>query len=308
MNQGWTYEERIDRTAAGQTVLAYYVQRYRHSGEGEWRSRIESQQVFLDGLPTTPDHPLQRGQVLTYHRPPWQEPEVPLDFDQVYADEDLWVINKPSGLPVMPGGGFLENTLLGQLQRQYPTDTPVPIHRLGRGTSGLVLLGRSPLAKSELTRQMRDRQIRKFYRALIPSYNAAGELFPPQLTIQTPIGKVPHPTLGEIFAATPAGRFAQSDCQVLRQDAQTTLLEVEIFTGRPHQIRIHLAAVGYPLLGDPLYQPGGQPRLVANAQGKLPTPGDCGYKLHAFRLVFRHPRSQQPLTLECLPPSLELLS
>ena len=77
------------------------------------------------------------------------------------------IIAKPSGLPVLPGGGFLQNTLLYQLQQRYPQEMPVPVHRLGRGTSGLMLIARSSLAKSKLSQQMRDRQISKIYRALI---------------------------------------------------------------------------------------------------------------------------------------------
>lgn len=334
MNQGWTYRDRISPATAGQTLLAYYVTRYRHSSEADWRSRIESCQIWVEGRAAIASDILQAGQTLTYKRPPWEEPTVPLTFEILYEDRDLVVVAKPSGLPVMPGGGFLEHTLLGQLQRRFsgpvsrpvsrqevsrqvsnapaadgrgegpslhsPSESaPVPIHRLGRGTSGLVLLGRSPLAKSVLTGQMRDRKICKIYRAL-----ASGSDLPEQFTVQTPIGKIPHPSLGHIFAATPSGRFAQSNCRVLRRDPETTLVEVEILTGRPHQIRIHLAAAGSPLVGDPLYLAGGQPRLEPDATGRWPLPGDCGYHLHAFRLGFAHPRSGQPLTIESQPPEI----
>lgn len=302
MNQGWIYRDRVDKKAAGQTLLAYYVQRYRHSDEADWRSRILSHQVLLNGQPAAPETVLERGQQLAYHRPPWQEPEVPLDFEVIYEDADLLAVAKPSGLPVMPGAGFLEHTLLGQLKRKYPIETPVPIHRLGRGTSGLVLLGRSPLAKAELTRQMRDRKIHKVYRAL-----ASGTDMPDEFTIQTAIGKVPHPTMGYIYGAVaedePSASFAHSECRVLKRDAEATLLEVTILTGRPHQIRIHLAAVGYPLVGEPLYAIGGVPKLELNPEtGKLPVPGDCGYPLHAWQIGILHPRTQQSVQIEAPPP------
>lgn len=302
MNQGWVYGDKVGKTEAGQTLLSYYVERYQHSSAAEWRSRILSQQILLNGHPAQPDTVLERGQKLAYHRPPWQEPEVPLEFEVIYEDSDLLAVAKPSGLPVMPGAGFLEHTLLGQLKLRYPTETPVPIHRLGRGTSGLVLLGRSPLAKSELTRQMRDRKIHKVYRAL-----ASGTEMPEQFTIKTPIGKVPHPTMGYIYGAVaeddPSASFAHSECQVVRRDGLATILNVTIFTGRPHQIRIHLAAEGYPLLGDPLYAIGGVPKLRGNPEtGTLPVPGDCGYQLHAWRLGFCHPRTHQLIKVEAPPP------
>src|SRR5512147_1322828 len=131
MNQGWSYREQVDRRATGQTVLEYYTCRYRHSSELEWQERIALGQVLLNERVTTAEERLQAGQWLTYHRSPWEEPEVPLAFEILYEDEDLWVIAKPAGLPVLPGGGFLEHTLLWQLQQQYPQDTPLPIHRLG---------------------------------------------------------------------------------------------------------------------------------------------------------------------------------
>ncbi|MEA5508870.1 RluA family pseudouridine synthase [Crocosphaera sp. UHCC 0190] len=292
MNQGWIYRDKVRPIDAGLTVLEYYTERYHHSGSEEWLKRILSEQILLNNQPVNPHTCLQTGQNLTYHRPPWKEPDVPLSFEVLSEEQDLLIIAKPSGLPVLPGGGFLEHTLLWQLQQQYPQDKPVPIHRLGRGTSGLMLIARSPLARSNLTQQMRDRQIRKVYRTLI----GKSEL-PDHFIIDHPIGKIPYPSLGYLYAATPDGKFAYSECQVLKRRDQNTLLEVTILTGRPHQIRIHLATMGYPLLGDPLYTIGGIPKI--NDNDKLAVPGDCGYYLHAYQLAFIHPRTKQLMTFTC---------
>lgn len=306
MNQGWSYREQVDQTGAGLSVLDYYTQRYRHSNREEWRSRIAVGQVQVDGKPVTPETQLQRGQWLTYDRPPWVEPEVPLDFEVLYEDADLLAIAKPAGLPVLPGGGFLEHTLLRQLQRQYPQETPLPIHRLGRGTSGLMLMARSPLARANLSHQMRQHQMRKVYRALVGNSDTSNRAQPPladQFTITQPIGKISHSVLGYVYGATSDGLFAHSEVQVLRRDPDKTLLAVTILTGRPHQIRIHLASIGYPLLGDPLYDVGGLPRIQPQeTDAKLPVPGDCGYFLHAHQLTFTHPRTGELMSLTCPPP------
>jgi 23S rRNA pseudouridine1911/1915/1917 synthase len=290
LNRGWTYREKVDRATDGLTLLAYYAEKYRHSSIEEWRERIRSGQVLINGNQANPEDIVRIGQGLTYDRPPWQEPDVPLSFEVLYEDRDILVVAKPSGLPVLAGGGFLEHTLIHQIQTSYPEETPFPIHRLGRGTSGIVLMARSRPSRANLSQQMRERQIRKVYRALV-----GGGQMSDRFTIIQAIGKIPHPLLGDVYGASPQGLSARSDCRVLQRTSQTTLLEVEILTGRPHQIRIHLAFAGYPLLGDPLYEAGGRPRPAA-------VPGDCGYHLHAYRISFQHPSTGKEMDFVCLAP------
>ena len=305
MNNGWIYREQVKSVDAGQTILDYYTQKYRHSSREEWQARIEFKQILLDNLVVSSDAILQAGDNLVYHRSPWNEPKVPLDFEVLYEDKDLLVINKPSGLPVIPGGGFLDHTLLSLLKKKYSQNMPVPIHRLGRGTSGLMLLGRSPLGKSSLAQQMRrstagqdGSQLGKVYRVLVEK-NPLQDSF----AIDLPIGKIPHPRLGYIYGSTPKGKYARSECRVIERYRNRTLLEVTIFTGRPHQIRIHMASVGYPLIGDPLYIEGGTFAPIEEKQRTIPVPGDCGYFLHAYQLSFIHPRSQEKLDFECPTPN-----
>ncbi|OKH17226.1 RluA family pseudouridine synthase [[Limnothrix rosea] IAM M-220] len=285
LNQGWIYGDRPKRCHVGLTVLDFYSQNYRHSSRTKWSERIAQGQIFVDGQPAKAEQLIEKNQRLAYHREPWEEPDAPLDYEIVHAEEDFLIIDKPSGLPVLPGGFFLENTLLHQLRKHFPNETPIPIHRLGRGTSGLMILGRSPLGKQHLSQQIRLHKITKIYRALIP----AGD-YPDQLTITTPIGKVPHPVIGKLHAVHPEGKPSHSEMTVLERHPETSLVAVNIKTGRPHQIRIHMAAIGFPLLGDPLYAPGGLPK-IATPPEKTALPGDCGYFLHATELKFLHPKT-----------------
>lgn len=304
MNHGWIYHEQVKSADAEQTILEYYTNKYRHSSDSQWMSRIESGQILLNEQPTNITTVLKPQDKLTYYRQPWVEPQVPLQFEVIYEDRELMLINKPSGLPVLPGGGYLEHTLLWQLKKKYPQDTPVPIHRLGRGTSGLLLLARSPSAKSHLTQQIRNstieqnNQVSKVYRVLV-SGNPPGDRF----TITQPIGKIPHPILGYIYGATDSGKHAHSICQVIEHYENFSLLEVKISTGRPHQIRIHLATVGYPLLGDPLYVIGGGFAQILPEQKSIPVPGDCGYFLHAYHLSFTHPQTSDLMSFKLPVPA-----
>ncbi|MBE9241254.1 RluA family pseudouridine synthase [Synechocystis salina] len=298
LNQGWLYTDRINVKGAGQTVLDFYSQRYGHSDRQTWQERIERGQIQLNGQPINPHHPLQSGQILTYWRSPWAEPDVPLSLSVLYQDEDIWAIDKPAGLPVLPGGDFVYHTVLEQLKIQFSQESLFPLHRLGTGTSGLLLLGRSALGRRELSRQFRERRCRKIYRTLIGPCT-----LPEQFECHQAIGKSPYPQLGYIYAATPNGKQSHSYGKILARSADKTWLEVEITTGRPHQIRIHLASLGYPLLGDRLYGPGGVPfNHQTNAR-----PSDSGYILHSYQLGFLHPRTQETITLTApLPPDLRL--
>lgn len=296
LNDGCKYCERLGPEANGQTLLDYLIHRYRHSSPAEWAERIASGLVLIDSKAAHAETILRSGCELVWRRPPWIEPAAPRSFTVLYEDADLLAVAKPAGLPTLPGANFLQTTLL-HLVRAYAADAD-PLHRLGRWTSGLVLCSRNHAARTALMRQWSANKVGKRYRALasgIPALDA--------MTITTPIGPVPHALLGSIHAADPRGKPALSHVTVLERRADSFLCDVRIATGRPHQIRIHLAAAGHPLAGDPLYGAGGLPAPESRA-----FPGDPGYNLHAAELRFLHPRNGRELVLACEPPPLLLLS
>jgi len=283
--------EQIGTAHAGRTVCTHLATRYAQAPEREWQERIRLGQVLLDDRTALGDERLRAGQSLVWNRPPWIEPEVPLAAAILFEDADLLAVAKPSGLPTLPGGGeFLDHTLLALVRRRHPEASPM--HRLGRGTSGLVLFAPTPSAAKPLQAAFQERRTRKVYRAL-----CAGRLEADALEITAPIGEVPYAPLGTLHAATPIGRHACSRVSVVEWREASTLVDVEILTGRPHQIRIHMAFAGHPLVGDPLYGPGGIP-----LPGTRALPGDLGYLLHAHRLELDHPRSGARLNLWCQPP------
>ncbi len=294
-NDGFEYAMRIGVTADGETLLAYLTRRFGHSNASEWAARIDAGLVLVDSVAASPQAVLRRGQALVWRRPRWDEPEAPTSFVILMEDDDILAIAKPAGLPTLPGANFLQTTLLHQVGSYAPGC--VPVHRLGRWTSGVVLFGRTTQARAGLSQQWTLGSVGKRYRAL-----AVGGPDRDSFTIKHSIGPVPHPLLGTIHAASLSGKPATSHATVVERRAESFLCDVVIATGRPHQIRIHLAAADHPLVGDPLYGPGGTP-----IPGVSAVPGDPGYSLHASELTFRHPRLGHEVRVVCEPPP-ELLA
>lgn len=289
-NRGYRYRERVGAADSARTLLEHLAQTRRHSSQEVWEGRIDRGEVRLEGRIGRASDRLRPGDEIEWDRPPWEEPAVPRCCAVLYRDDDLLVVAKPRGLPTLPSGGFLDHTLLALVRGWDASATPM--HRLGRGTSGLVVFARTKRARSFLARAWREGEVDRIYRGLVeglPRMDA--------FSVDARIGRVPHPLLGSVYGASqaPDARKSRTDVSVLERRRSTSLVEVDIATGRPDQIRIHLASAGHPLVDDPLYGPGGLPCSHA-------LPGDGGYWLHAMRIAFPHPVSGRPVVVECEPP------
>jgi 23S rRNA pseudouridine1911/1915/1917 synthase len=288
-NEGWIYRARVEAEAAGASVLAFHVARYRHSDEAAWRAAIDVGRVLVNGRPARPDQPLAAGDELEFHRPPWHEPEAPESFAVAFEDDHVLVVVKPANLQVLPAGPFSARTLLALVRASDASRREAaPAHRLGRGTSGLIAFGKTAVARSSLSRQLRELTLGKTYVAW-----CEGARLPASFAARQPIARVSHGPL-TIHAAATHGRPSLTRVRVLRRIAERALVAAQPITGRPDQIRIHLAAAGAPIVGDPLFGVGGVPKSDA-------PPGAGGYLLHSAGLSFDHPQSGARVRLRSLP-------
>ena len=265
---------RLDAWLAGQPELAE---------AGLSRSRLQwlavDGSVTVNGAPARPSQRLRPGDVVIASVPPARPTEdlVPQDIplSVVYEDGDVVVVDKPAGLPVHPGPGHPDGTLVNALLARCPDIRgiggelrPGIVHRLDLDTSGLLVVAKTQLAHQNLTEQMKRRQILKEYAAV-----AVGLVTPESGVIDAPIGRDPRHR--QRMAVTAGGRIARTHYETQEELPGNTLLAVQLETGRTHQIRVHLAYLGYPVLGDGMY---GNPSPLLDRQF-----------LHATRLGFRHP-------------------
>ena len=196
LNRGHAYTSIIGSKHHGQTLLYHLASLYSHSTRQAWQHRLNNGEVALSGVTASGSESVTVGQTLVWNRPPWIEPDSPLHFEVLFEDPHLLAVNKPSGLPTLPAGGFMECTLLRLVQRRTPNANPV--HRLGRGTCGIVLFAKTPQAAAKLSANWNTPRIQKIYRAL-----AQGIAQQDAYEILTPIGLVPHPRIGSVWAANP---------------------------------------------------------------------------------------------------------
>ena len=230
-------------------------------------------------------------------REDWQAEALPLDI--VYEDEALLVIDKPAGLVVHPAAGNRAGTLLNALLHYAPELAHIPragiVHRLDKDTSGLMVVARTLTAQKELVAQLQARSVTREYECVVVGVLTAGG------TVDAPIGR--HPVQRKRMAVVAGGKPAVTHYRVLERFRGHSHLRVRLETGRTHQIRVHLAHVRHPLVGDPVY--GGRLRLPAGASDPLI---GClrGFKrqaLHAARLSLMHPVSGQSVQWESALPA-----
>lgn len=300
------HEVRIPEELQGQRLdqaLAALLPDYSRSRIKAW---ILAGRVQLDGAPAPPRTAVSAGQqVCLAVEVEQQAQDIPedIDLDVLYCDDALIVINKPAGLVVHPGAGNRAGTLVNGLLNRWPELSALPraglLHRLDKDTSGLLVVAHSLAAQTKLVRELQARRITREYRAVCYGRMTAGG------TVTAPIGR--HPVHRTRMAVVPRGRDAITHYRVLRRFDACTYLAVRLETGRTHQIRVHLAHIHHPLVGDRSY--GGRLRLPAGTDDRLAQalrefPRQA---LHASRLALAHPLTGSALEFRAPLPG-DLLS
>lgn len=213
-----------------------------------------------------------------------------IDIDIIYQDRDVAVVFKPSGMVVHPAAGNPDGTLVNALLAKMDDLSgiggemrPGIVHRIDKDTSGLLLIAKNDAAHLSLSEQIAAHTVHRAYMAIV-----IGRFKQPSGEVEGPIGR--HPVDRKKMAIVPNGKEALTRWKVIEELRGASLIECELTTGRTHQIRVHMASIGHPLLGDPVYGP-----------KKMPHPVTGGQLLHAYRIGFKHPVTGEEMIFEAPP-------
>jgi 23S rRNA pseudouridine1911/1915/1917 synthase len=276
----------------------------------EW---IKASAILVDGEPRKPKDKLLGGETIVLlveleEEDRWLAQDI--DIQEVYSDEHIIVLNKPAGLVVHPGAGMPDGTLLNGLLFHYPEQALLPragiVHRLDKDTTGLMVVARSLLAHTSLVKQLQDRSLGREYEAIVMGELTGGGV------VDKPIGR--HPTqrikmaVLERGVGSQAGKEAVTHYRLIKRFEGYTHIACQLETGRTHQIRVHLAHIKHPLLGDPVYLK--RQRWTAGTCDllKITLKAFSRQALHARRLTLVHPYSGDTLVWEAdLPEDMQIL-
>ena len=262
---------------------------------------IREGRVLVDGQPRKPRDKVLTGEQIELvavleERVPPEAQDIPLDL--VYEDEHLLVVNKPAGLVVHPAAGVADGTLQNALLHHDAELSLLPragiVHRLDKDTTGLMVVARSMLTHKRLVEALQARRINRHYLALVVGHPTAGG------RVEAPIGR--HPVHRTRMAVVAGGKPAVTHYRIAEMFRIHTLLDVKLESGRTHQIRVHMAHIHYPLVGDPVY--GGRLKLPPKSETETVDALRSFRRqaLHARRLEFEHPISGEPMSWQVPPP------
>ena len=293
----------VDEAAAGARLDRWLTTAVPGLSRARLQGLIDDGHVRVDGVIRKAAHRLQGGEAVDVEIPPAPPEQLapePIALTVVHEDDDVLVVDKPAGMVVHPGAGVSQGTLAAAVLAHAPATAgvggprrPGVVHRLDKGTSGLLVVAKTQAAYDALVAQLAERTVKREYMALVHGRItvAAGH-------VDAPIGRDPHHRQRMAIRPEGRGRRAVTRFRVLERFADFTLVEASLETGRTHQIRVHLASLGHPVVGDDTYGRGRSRPPIAFE----------GVALHAARLAFVHPTTRHRVEFSApLPPRIEHL-
>lgn len=287
-------KSKVPAAFSGQSLLAYLATRFSYLPESSWLQLINEGRILCNGTSCHGMSLVGQGDSIQCDLPDFAPPAVNLDYSIVYQDEWLLAINKPAGLRVHSRGKFVTANLIYHLRHVHQPTFPESnlVHRLDADTSGLVLLARDKVVLADLVRQFAEGQVEKHYLAVVE-----GRPVPAEGSINLPIGQVKAARVPRYAVDRLKGKTALTHYKTLRQlSAAYSLVELRPETGRTHQLRVHLAAIGHPIAGDALYTMNDD-EYLAYRRNPSPQTSLQRQALHSHRLQFLHPVHQVRCTL-----------
>ncbi len=302
---GPVYQLRVAQEWAGERFDRVLVYHFPHHSRNELQNWIRTGRAALRDRRAEAKTRVAADEWIEVNPPAALPGEVTAEWvgasvavEEIYADDQIIVVAKPAGQVVHPGPGHLTDTLVNGLLRRYPELARVErsgiVHRLDRDTTGLLCVARTPEARAFLIKQFKVHRVERRYTALVEGVVTSGG------KIEAPIGR--HPKHRTRMAVVPNGRRAVTSYRVLAHLQDATLIEARLETGRTHQVRVHMAHLGHPVLRDPVY--GGRPKIPRGLDPKkrAAVEGLHSQALHASYLGLDHPSTGRWMAWESPPP------
>lgn len=291
------FESIVRPDHKGLILSQYLCQRFTYHSAQEWAAHVEAGRVTLNGVVALGEEAVRPGDRIVYTVQGYSEPEVPTHFERIWEDDEFLLVGKPAGAPIHSTGRIFFNTFTSVLRRAFANEELQPLHRLDRDTSGIMLFAKSHDTASRYQKNLERMLLRKIYRVVV-----TGE-FPAEETVcELALRESPESAVRDQMLHFNDGKACKTIFRRLAviqgPSGPLSVLDAELVTGRKHQIRAHLHALGFPVLGDRIYSHEGRYYLKM-VQGPLSEEdyavlGAHHQMLHAHRVFLRLPYEQEP--------------
>lgn len=285
-----------------ETLLDFLLRRFRYLDEKGWSENIKAKRIWVDGKLGRNNLKLNSNQKVVYFRPDYLEPTVDPSFDVIFEDEYLIALNKSGNLPTSPSGKYFKNTLLNLIKEKFGWKELYTLHRLDRETSGVIIFAKKHKIAKIMSKHFREKRIKKIYTAILSRHlphNSNKKFSEAYITL--PIGPDTNSKIRIKQSVNFLGKPCQTHFKEIKKIGNFSLVEIKPLTGRTHQIRVHAAHIGCPILGDKLYG------LPNDGFINWLNEGDAFLRdqnfplhrhlLHAFEINFPHPITKEETTI-----------